>query len=429
MRVNLPSGKAYRVSGPAALTLIEGKVEVLGVPMRRREKIVVPVSKSLIVRVVEDSIVEIGVGEGGKIEELKEEAPLIPYDWREAAEKVLNLPRPVTLMILGDVDSGKTVFSSFIVNYSLSKGFRTVLIDEDLGQSEIGVPTVIGFTVPKKPLTSLSKAGMDEGYFVGSTSPSGLIHRVLVGTRVLYERALRLNPDIVVINTDGWINDEEALELKTSLINIIRPRVLVAIEKGGELEALIKPFEAQKWLEVIRLTAITGLHKRSPEERKLLREANYRRYFESARIRAFPLDRIRLQYSLMGSSIPLPKEEVMKLSDLLGVEVVWAGTRWDKVVVIIGRGKVGEDKLRIAKEEMGRDIVIIPRGAERGTLVGLIGPDGRLKGLGIVKELDFEKGLIRVLTPSSDDVSLIAVGKIKLDEGLREVAKVKGYPF
>ena len=429
MRINVPSGKTYKISGPAALTLIDGNVEILGVPMRKREKVVVPVSKSLIVRVVEDSILEIGVGEGGKIEEVEERAPLIPYDWREAVERILDMPKPLTLMVLGDVDSGKTVFSSFVVNYLLSKGLKTALIDEDLGQSEIGVPTVIGFAMPKKPLTSLYKASMEEGFFVGSTSPSGFIHRVLVGTRLLYERALSYKPDIIVINTDGWINDDEALELKTSLINIIRPNVIVAIEKGGELEALIRPFEAQKWVEVVRLTAVTGLHRRSPEERRLLREANYRRYFETARIRAFPLDRIRLQYSLLGSSLPLPREEAGRLSNLLGVNVAWAGVRWDKLVVVVERGRVDEGKLNVAKEEMGKDIIVLQRGAERGTLVGLIGPDGRFKGLGVVKELDYEKGLIRILTPASDEVSLIAVGRIKLDEGLREIAKIRDYPF
>jgi len=421
-------GTKLKIVGPASLALIDGDIEVLGSKVRRRDRLSIPVAKSIIVNVLENSIIELSLGDGGKVEEIKEES--VPYDWREVTRRVLSRPKPLTVLVLGDVDSGKSAFSNYLLNNALLSGFKTVLIDTDLGQSEIGAPTTISMTLLKRPIPSLSKAKMTTGFFVGSTSPEGLIHRVLMGVKLLHEEACSLNPDIIIINTDGWIDDWEAIELKAGMIMLLRPNVIVAIEKKGELESIIKPFELNPAIEIIRLIPLPGTRRRSLEERRIIRQGMYRKYLVEGRIRTYYLDRISLIYTSIGASTPLSKSEESLLRNILGDKmnyVRWGGKTPHELIIFVDRNlRLAEKELEEIREAFeGRRVKVIRKGLERGLIVGLLDEKGLLKGLGVLMELDFTRNVIKVLTPVDEKVSMMAVGLMRLDENLNETQKFK----
>ena len=55
----------------------------------------------------------------------------------------LSNPQQVVLVI-GATDVGKSTFCRFLVDSAVDRGLKTVFVDTDVGQSQIGPPTTIG---------------------------------------------------------------------------------------------------------------------------------------------------------------------------------------------------------------------------------------------------------------------------------------------
>ncbi|RLF20445.1 MAG: hypothetical protein DRN15_02570 [Thermoprotei archaeon] len=427
MREKFRAGTTYRVEGPACVRVIEGEIESLGKVLRPREQLVVPKSKAMSFTVLKDSLLEVRLGDGARMEEIKE--PPIPPDWRAAIERILAMPKPVKVLVLGDVDSGKSTFCICLANASIGKGFKTVIIDKDLGQSDIGAPTTIGMGLVTSAVTSLSQVSPIDGYFVGLTSPSRVTHRVIAGVQLLMEKALNMGTEVIIVNTSGWIAGKEARELKWSLISVLKPNAIVAIQRSTEIEHLVRPFKSIRGIEIIRVPSPPIVRMRNRGERRMLRESSYKRYLEGAKIRTFSLSQVGLLYTIYGTGMSLSRDVLRELSETIGVRILYGEEATDAVLL------VAERPIRLSEEDMktirgkfgGKDVVLTYKGGEEGLLVGLLDTDGRLLGIGIVKEIEFERGIIRILTNVEGDVSMIAFGQIKLDENGRELRKFDGW--
>ena len=68
-------------------------------------------------------------------------------------------------------------------------------------------------------------------------------------------------------------------------------------------------------------------------------------------------------------------------------------------------------------------------GEEKGLMVGLLAPDLSYLGLGLIREIDYVKRVMELLTPVEGTISVIQVGLIKLDEDFREVVKYDRTPL
>lgn len=60
----------------------------------------------------------------------------IPEDRGEVIKVIEEVKKPVKVMILGGVDSGKTTLAVFLTNELLKNGFKVGVIDSDVGQKE-----------------------------------------------------------------------------------------------------------------------------------------------------------------------------------------------------------------------------------------------------------------------------------------------------
>ncbi len=429
MRLRLRAGGKLKVEGPAFIFVREGRIEILGKCLTSRERITIPKSKVALVTALEESIIDLNVGEGGKYEELIE--PGIPYEWRVVAEELSRMPKPSTILILGGVDVGKTAFTIFLSNLMISKGNKVIIIDEDLGQSEIGAPTTIGMAYISRPIASLAQAKYLTAYFVGSTSPAGLIHRVLIGVRTLLDKAQEYNPDYIIINTDGWIYGKDARELKMGMIMLTKPNVVVAIQRGNEIEPIIRPFETQRWLRIIRLIAPPVTRTRTLDERRLIRESMYYKHLEGARVIKLSLNKVSLMYSDIGITYSLPHEEYQKLCEELDTAPLYVGYNNDALVVVLPRSerRIREIRDYLRSKNPDRIIKVIREGDERGLIVGLYDHLGNFLGIGVIQEIDYRKGFIKILSKAEGNISLIKLGRIKLDEQFNEVGKVESWPL
>jgi polynucleotide 5'-hydroxyl-kinase GRC3/NOL9 len=188
MKLLIDQGKTLLVDGPASVCLLSGEVTVLGAPLAVEEKLVVREGKRLPLWVSANATLELNVGEGANINEV--EGGAVPPSWDEAAKQVLAQNAPVTVLVMGGVDSGKTSFCTYLVNQAIMNKWRTCIVDADLGQSDVGPPSTIGFAFVSEPLKDLFDLTAEDAVFVGSTNPSVTINKVVEGLTQLKTRIL-----------------------------------------------------------------------------------------------------------------------------------------------------------------------------------------------------------------------------------------------
>ncbi len=428
-KVSLPQGKFVRVDGPGYLRVLQGEITVRGKTMKVRETLVVPRAKAAIIEANGDAVIEVKLGAGGNLVQVEDSA--IPIQWTAAMRRVLEAPKPVVLAAMGETDSGKSTFCTILANHCLEGGFKTAVIEKDLGQSELGPPTTIALGYVRSPILTLGEVPIVDAHFVGSTSPSGFIHRIIVGLRRLVDRAVKDGEEVVIVNTSGWIHGWEARELKSALIQSVNPSLIMAIQKGGELEHALRSINGGDGHEVLRLPAPPSLRSRSREDRKILREASYIRYLKDASTRTISLDKIGLHYSLYGSGFQVEENELRDLETRLGSPISYCEKGADFMLIMTEKKlKPSEELINGIRSDYARDeIVVLPAGEEKGLLVGLAGRQNNFLGIGVVQKLDFPRRIMQVYTPAKEEVGGIYFGQIKLKEDGQELTKLEGWPL
>lgn len=428
-RVTIPKGSSYKVEGPASIRLLEGSLSVLGKPVKIKESLTVPRSRSLPLEAIENSVVEVKAGPEAKIEPLS--SATIPREWYITIDRIIGAGAPLRVMVFGDIDSGKTAFCTYLANRFIEAGFKVGVLDCDPGQAEVFVPTTISLGLIKDYVTSLDKAVLKSAYFIGATSPSGLTDRVIVGAKILFEEAVREGVEALIINTSGWTTGRGARFLKAGLLGALKPSHLVLIQRSTEVEHLAKPYINFKEVEVLRVPVSSAIKARSKEDRRVKRELAYKGYFARAKIRKYSLDVTGLMYTLYTTGFKMSKERKSEVESILGLEVIYGEEGPDSMFVVVDKpiSNSSEAALKL-KEAFGKEeVLVIHRGAEKGLIAGLIGQASTLLGLGIIEEIDYEERTISLLTPFEGQVSIIQVGQLKLDEEGRELAKIEGWPL
>lgn len=190
---------------------------------------------------------------------------------------------PVILFLLGGVDVGKTFTVTALANRFNAQGQKVAVVDADVGQSDIGPPCCIGMGIPESEIQTLSEVPLHSLYFVGGTSPSGCMRECVEGAAAAVQAAKKINARVIIVDSTGWIEGEEAKLFKLLEINAIAPSLVVAIEREDELGHIIPHLNSK----VITLRVSGEARSRTREERRALREAAFTNYFRAAKARIF----------------------------------------------------------------------------------------------------------------------------------------------
>jgi len=182
------------------------------------------------------------------------------------------------------------------------------------------------------------------------------------GAAAAAKKAKKLNVDVTIVDSTGWIEGEDAERFKRSEIKAIDPFFVIAIEREDELRHIIQ--HLNEIFEVIKLRMSSEARSRTREERRALREEAYNRYFRAAEDSVFEL-------SILAW---LPEE-----GTIVGL--------FDRICEGKGNGEGGDEY-------------------------------GEILGLGILSKLDYESGKAVVFTPvdAENDTSIkrIKPGRVKL---------------
>ncbi len=290
------------------------------------------------------------------------------------------------VLFLGGTDVGKTTLIR-----GLHEQVGGQIVDGDVGQSWVGPPAIVSLGTTH---------GMTAGYFVGDVSPRGSLLQVTVGIALMARRAERP----CLIDTDGYIGDGAARAYKTELINLIRPDLLVLMQRRDELDYYT--LFTRKGIAVVE-HHVDHRSEKTREERVRTREGAFRDYFRTAQHQRWPLSGVRIERGMIGTGEPL---DTQMLSTILGREVK-GGWRAGHQASIIVEGY--PHALGTTKRALNVDVVHVYNwGDLRDLLIGCV-HDGEYIGLGVLKNLTSEDATL--LTPV-ERADVFQLGSLRLSE-------------
>ncbi|MCL2135071.1 MAG: hypothetical protein FWH37_05910 [Candidatus Bathyarchaeota archaeon] len=362
MKKTVEVGKTLLVNGSASVKMLSGKVEVFGCAIREGHQTIVREGKRQPFHVLETAEFHISLGLNASVQEI--EASTIPTSWDEAFETVKNVQnKPAVIMVIGKVDMGKSSFSTYIINKLVDGKNRVAVLDSDLGQSDIGPPCTIAYGYTVKKITELYEVKMSNAFFVGAISPAQAVSRSIEGLVEMYKECMqKADVDYVIINTDGWVEGENAIIQKGQLLNQLKPDLVVGIQgQEEELEPLLSGINS---IATYCIESSTATNERAIEKHTKGREMCYAKFLKEAKVRS-----LFSSYMVIHEKDILPKEQ----------------------------------------------------GKEKGILVGLQDSNKQFLGIGILLEYNRVRKTMKVLTPVPNKPASISIGRIKLDPELKEL--------
>jgi polynucleotide 5'-hydroxyl-kinase GRC3/NOL9 len=337
---------------------------------------------------------------------------IVDPTWEAAAARAADAR---VMLVIGETDAGKTSFTTFLARTLLERGVSVGVVDADLGQSDIGPPTTVGLGRLRLPVERLEDAEVVGLYFVGSTSPQGHLLPTVAGTRAMVQRALGLGFDRVIVDTSGLVQGELGRLLKQHKIDLVEPDLVLALQRSGECEHILRPYAAGPRPAILRLAPTGMARRRSPEERRQHRERSLQAYLAGGRPVSLDLGRVILRQPALYVGQPLPPRQVEELAALLDDMVLWAERRGSELVVVTP-DPLDEPQVRqIQKRHEDLGLANYSLDDFQGVLAGLDDAGRETLGLGVVRSIDFAKQTMVVETPVPEaEIAAVRLGRHKL---------------
>ncbi len=268
--------------------------------------------------------------------------------YRVVIERVASGAR--VAMLVGGLDSGKSTLGLALAAAALEGGRTVAFLDADIGQKVVGPPTAVTLRLIREAgdLEPHALAAPEALYFVGATSPQGQLLPLVDGA------------DLVVVDTSGLVSGVYGQILKYHKIDLLRPDVVIGLQRGEELAPLLGIAHRFFPTEVVALPVEPDVRSTSVDERAQNREAAFRRYF------AGPLQRWRVKPTVFMPALP----------------ALFDQSQLDRI------------------------------------LVGLSAGEGEFIGLGYL-EYSREEDIVRLLSPVAEAPKALKLGSVKLEEGFR----------
>jgi polynucleotide 5'-hydroxyl-kinase GRC3/NOL9 len=286
-------------------------------------------------------------------------------------------------MMLGAVDVGKTTTATWLADAAVHAGRGTAVVDADVGQSDLGPPAAVGWGMVGRPVRRMADIALAGLWFVGDTSPRWVYRYVVDGTAALTRRARRRGAQIVVVDTTGWVEGQNAVAAKLRKIRRLAPRHIVAIQRAGEVEPILA--RAPAGTTVYRLRPAAGVRTRTSSERRAFRERRFAGYFASARPVSLDTRRLTFARSTLFQETWVPPSRVL---------------------------------------------AAVPPGKLRHLLIGLAGRHGTIMAMGTITRVEPAAHRLSMMAPGmpSEAVRFLAWGNLRVAPSGREEGRLSDVP-
>jgi polynucleotide 5'-hydroxyl-kinase GRC3/NOL9 len=289
--------------------------------------------------------------------------PEVPRAWEELLAGGLS----GTILLLGAPDTGKSTLARHLYERLAAGGQRVACLDGDPGQTSLGPPTTMTLVVGRSP--DYPPPGRRWRRFIGSVSPRGHMLPMLVGAAALVGAAQGAGADAVIYDTSGLVDPAQGgTALKLAKFDLLRPSVVIAIQREEELEPLLEPLRRCSGLRLHELEPSPAVEPRDPATRRAHRAARFAAHFAGARPAVLRWDRLAV---------------------------------WSRAASPPGPGEGGSSTPDFSYRQ----------------LVALEDGDGFVLGLGIVVGADLRTREVTLLTPlaSPDGVEALRLGDLTVD--------------
>jgi polynucleotide 5'-hydroxyl-kinase GRC3/NOL9 len=292
-------------------------------------------------------------------------------------------------IVIGNTDTGKSTLIR-----QISERMEVSIVDADIGQSDIGPPTVVSLGENHN-----GQYRMIDGYFCGSTSPSGHFLQLMAGMARMISMAKR-SP--VLINTVGIATGDIGRSLNTEVINALRPDLIIGISEGDEL-AYLDAFR-QTGAQVAHLPVSPYAKKKTMSERTHNRQLAFAGHFQNANSHTFSFDQFTVERSLLFNGTNKEITGAMH-------EILYACVSGNEAAVV-SKSRIA-DMNDLMRESGVGTLYVYMIDSFTGALVGLMDHDGRFLGLGIIESIDFTNEQVHLYTAATV-FSVLQFGSIRL---------------
>ena len=239
-----------------------------------------------------------------------------PKEWHAFLD-VIKEEKGISIL-LGATDVGKSTLAKFLIFNLCQQGLKVALVDADIGQSFLGPPTTIGFSIFKSDPNWQLILSPPEIFFVGSITPEEHFPIHLKGVKKMVDKATSCEADVILVDTTGFVQGEGGKELKRRKIELLSPRFILALQKSDELEPILDDYQRATLPKIIRLPLSEQVRPRSMEERKTYRTEKLQEYFKHSDFQELAIEGIHIEGEVLdpnGETLPL--DWALKISGLL----------------------------------------------------------------------------------------------------------------
>ena len=205
-----------------------------------------------------------------------------------------------TVLLIGGIDTGKTTLARALLTGALAAGRPAAYLDADVGQKSVGPPGTVSLKVLRglEDLEAQALAAADALSFVGSTSPEGHLLPIVAGVSALHEQAKQLGADFIVVDSSGMVSGIYGQILKYHKVEMLRPDLVVGLQRGEELLPLLGVIQRFFATEVVPLGVHPSVVPTTVDQRSENRELAMHRYF------AGELHRFRVKPTVFMPALP-----------------------------------------------------------------------------------------------------------------------------
>lgn len=250
-----------------------------------------------------------------------------------------------TCLLLGGVDTGKTTLAVALAK-RLSARQPVGIIDADIGQSHLGPPTTVGWTVISNPPIDLSQLTATGISFVGDITPVRHLLQLTAGIAQGVQQLSKVS-DVIIIDTPGFIRGPAAAALWWTVHQILNPALILAVQRGDALADILVglgPFGCR--LEQIQCPL--DIPVKSAPERRRHRLIQFTKYFRDSCLYDINVNEVAVQ-----SSRRLSRESLLSrlvgLRDENGADIavgVVTGLQQDGDIVVVRAPRLDVEQIR-----------------------------------------------------------------------------------
>jgi polynucleotide 5'-kinase involved in rRNA processing len=224
-----------------------------------------------------------------------------------------DIARAHVSMLMGGVDTGKTTLGLMAARIAVNEGRTVAYVDADIGNTTAGPPACVGLKVIRS-VDDLDTIWVpDQLHFVGTISPSRLVLQQVVATAALTDRARGL-ADHVIIDTTAVVSGVAGETLKYHKAELCRPDLVIALQRGGEMEPVVGMLRRFLGVEVSAVPSDPNVNPVSPDERSDRRKAAFRRAL------TLPMDRWKVRPTVFAPTLPVGLNLTRLDNVLVGVQ-------------------------------------------------------------------------------------------------------------